>query len=388
MSVPFVDLNVIHRPLAAEFQAVLDRAVADSAFIGGAAVAGFEAAWAGYCGAAHCVGVSSGTDALALALRAAGVGPGEEVVVPANSFVATAEAVVMAGARPAFCDVDPDTHLMTAETLRAALTSRTRAVIPVHLFGQAVNMGPIVALANNYGLLVIEDACQAHGARYCGRRVGSLGSLAACWSFYPAKNLGALGDAGAVTTRDPELAARLRRLRDHGSPAKYVHTEVGGTFRLDALQAGFLSVKLPHLDGWNAARARAAVRYDRQLEGVPGITPVLTDGGSNRHLYVVRFRDSAECARVEAELKRRGIGTGRHYPLPIHFQPAFAYLGCGPGSFPAAENLAGRMLSLPMFAGITDAQVDEVCRALVEVLHDGDPEELDPPRPAEPEAKS
>lgn len=369
MNVPFVDLSVIHKPLAAEFQAVLDRAVTDSAFIGGKVVADFERAWADYCGAAHCVAVSSGTDALVLALKAEGIGKGDEVITVPNSFVATAEAIVMAGARPVFADVDPRTHLMRDWYY---IPSKFSAVfLPVHLFGQPCPLVETLDYADKFGMRVIEDACQSHGARYAdGRRVGGWGEngiRAACWSFYPGKNLGALGDAGAVTTDDPALAETIRWLRDHGSPIKGVHTDVGGTHRMDAIQAGFLLAKLPHLDIWNACRRAAAARYTDRLKNIPGVETVTQapDTQSCWHLYVIRVPNRDHVARG---LAARGIQTGVHYPEPIHLQPGWRWLGYGPGSFPVAESLARCQLSLPMFAGIADAQVDAVCAALAEVM--------------------
>jgi len=366
-AIPFVDLSRVHAPLREEFLGVLARAIDSSAFVMGGAVRDFEAAFARYCGSRHCVGVSSGTDALLLALKAAGIGPGDEVITVPNSFVATAAAIRMAGATPVFVDVDESTQLVDVRRLERAVTPRTRAVVPVHLFGQVAPMDEIGAFASARGLVVIEDACQAHGARLGGRRIGELGSLAAAFSFYAGKNLGALGEAGAVVTNDDELAARLRRLREHGQSERYVHVELGTNARLDAIQAGFLSVKLAHLDRWNAERRRLAARYTERLSRARGAIVPEEKGpagaGHVYHLYVVRVR---ERDKARAFLQERGISTGIHYPIPIHLQGAFADLGLGPGSFPVAERLAREILSLPMFPGLTDDELDRVCDALEE----------------------
>jgi dTDP-4-amino-4,6-dideoxygalactose transaminase len=364
-AVPFVDIGRSHGPLKSAFLEVLGRALETSGFVMGAAVRDFEFAFAAYCGAAHCVGVASGTDALVLSLRAAGVGPGDEVITVPNTFIATAAAVRLAGATPVFVDPDEATQLMDPAALDAAVTARTKAVIPVHLFGQPVDMDPVIELARRHGLAVIEDACQAHGARYKGRRIGGLGSLGAAFSFYPGKNLGSLGEGGAVVTDHRDLADRLRRIRDHGSSEKYRHVELGTNSRLHAIQAAFLSIKLERLDEWNAERRRLAARYDERLAGVRGVaTPAVAPWAEHVfHLYVVRVpdRDGAQ-----AFLKERGIATGIHYPVPIHLQGAFADLGLGRGAYPVAERLADEILSLPMFPGLTEDEVDRVCDALSE----------------------
>jgi len=307
-----------HDPeLLGELMAAVERVAATGAFTGGAAVEEFEADYAAWCEVPHAVGVSSGTEALALALRALGVGPGEEVVVPANSFIATAEAVSLAGARPRFADVDAETQLMTAETLKQALTPAVRCVIPVHLFGRTVDMAPIMELAQAAGLLVLEDASQAHGARYRGRRVGTIGD-AGTFSFYPAKNLGAWGDGGAVVTSREDLADRVRLLRSHGESPRYRHRVVGTTGRLDAIQAAVLRVKLSRLDERNQARRLAADRLREVLldsDSVIAPAPVAPDGDHVYHQFVIRTprRDA-----VRDLLARQGIATGIHYPIPIH----------------------------------------------------------------------
>ena len=362
--VPFVDLARVHAPLKAEFMRVLERALDTSGFSMGKPVQEFEEAFARYCGARHCVGVASGTDALILALRAV-LKPGDEVITVPNSFVATAAAVRLAGGTPVFTDVDEKTQLMDPSRIERAISPRTGAILPVHLFGQPADVDAIREIARRHGLVVIEDAAQAHGARLRGRRVGSLGSLAACFSFYPGKNLGALGEGGAITTDDADFAARMRRLREHGQAERYVHVEVGVNARLHTIQAGFLSVKLPHLDEWNAARRRAAKEYARRLGGVEGVVPPFESPFAEHvwHLYVVRVPDRDGARKF---LQERGVATGIHYPVPIHRQKAFADLALGPGSFPVTERLAGEILSLPMFTGITDAEIERVCATMKE----------------------
>jgi dTDP-4-amino-4,6-dideoxygalactose transaminase len=305
-------------------------------------VARFEEHFATYVGARYCIGVESGTGALKLALQALGIGPGDEVIIPVNTFIASALAVSAVGARPVLVEAD-DAYLIDSGSLEAALTPRTKAIMPVHLYGQAVPMDAIETFARRHGLRVVEDASQAHGARWRGRRVGSFGD-AGCFSFYPSKNLGAYGDAGAILTSDPELADRLRLLRDLGQPKKYEHIVKGDNCRLDALQAAVLDAKLPYLDGWNDARRRHADAYDAKLSEI-GITPPKRD-------------------RVQAILGERGIATAVHYPIPIHLQTAYADLGLGRGSFERTERSANRVLSLPMFAELSDEQIDLVVDAL------------------------
>jgi dTDP-4-amino-4,6-dideoxygalactose transaminase len=336
-------------------------------YVGGQPVISFEQAWAAYCGTEHAVGVANGTDALELTLIALGVGPGDEVVVPTNTFIATAAAVVRAGAVPRFADVSDDTLLITPETLRAALTPRTRAVIIVHLFGQLPEMTDLLAAAEEARLLVIEDAAQAHGAEWLGRRSGSFGD-AACFSFYPGKNLGAFGDAGAVVMSQPELADRVRALANHGrshGAAHYEHDYLGTNSRLDALQAIALSGKLARLDAWTERRIQLAARYRDLLKGVTGVklTAVSPSARHVYHLFTVRIaaRDA-----VRAELTRRGIQTGVHYPLPCHLQPPLR--GFANGKLPVAERAARELLSLPLFPHMTDAQLDFVCGALSDAL--------------------
>jgi dTDP-3-amino-3,4,6-trideoxy-alpha-D-glucose transaminase len=344
-------------------------AIADVAgtgqFTGGAAVERFEANYAAWCEVPYAVGVASGTEALLLALRALGVGPGDEVVVPANSFIATAEAVSLVGARPRFADVDADTQLMTAHTLEHALTPSVRCVIPVHLFGRTVDMAPIMGLAQAAGLAVLEDCSQAHGARYRGQRVGTIGDAGA-FSFYPAKNLGAWGDGGAVVTAREELANRVSLMRSHGESPRYRHRVIGTTGRLDAIQAAVLSLKLSRLDERNQARRLAASRLrDALRDSEPFIAPapVAFDGDHVYHQFVVRTprRDA-----VRELLTRQGIATGIHYPIPIHRSEAFQALAEGHDAAPRATKLAKEILSLPMFPSLTGEQIERIGDALRE----------------------
>ncbi len=378
--VPFTRMDCADPALLEELLGVVREVAAHGAFTLGHHVEAFEREWAAYCECDFAVGVSSGTEALALALRALELGPGDEVLVPANSFIATAEAVSAVGATPVCVDVDPDSHLLTAELLQAALTRRTRCVIPVHLFGATVDLDPILALARDAGVHVVEDACQAHGARYRGRRVGTLGTLG-CFSFYPAKNLGAWGDGGAVVTSVPELADRVALLRAHGERPRYHHRVVGTTGRLDALQAAVLRRKLLRLDGWCEERRRLGGALSERLaaelgtqspggrqgamDGVEGAPdPVrLPFAGADHvyHLFVVRCtqRDA-----LRAHLAEQGVATGIHYPVPIHRTKAYASLGLGPGSLPVSEALAERILSLPLFPGMSATELDRVVEAV------------------------
>jgi dTDP-4-amino-4,6-dideoxygalactose transaminase len=361
--VPFVDLAPIHADIHDELLARMAAIVARGDFVGGGAVAEFEEAWAHYCGRRHAVGVANGTDALELALRALGIGPGDEVIVPANTFVATPEAVVAAGAAPHFVDVDPETLLVTPHLVADAIGPRTAAVIPVHLYGQVADMDGIVAVARRAGIAVVEDAAQAHGATW-RRRAGSFGEVG-CFSFYPGKNLGAFGDAGAVVTDDAALAARVRSIANHGRSAssRHSHDAVGMNSRLDTLQAAVLLVKLPHLDEWNGLRRRAAARYRARFAEMAGVEPVAIDprAGSVHHLEVVRLRNRDVAAEV---LRRGGVGTGLHYPVPCHRQCPFA----ADVSLPVCEAAASEILSLPMYAHLSDEQVDRVVDTLAEVL--------------------
>jgi dTDP-4-amino-4,6-dideoxygalactose transaminase len=361
-SVPFVDLRAQLAGIRSEVDAAMARVVDRGDFILGGEVALFEEEFAAYCGADRGIGVDSGTSALELILRALGIGPGDEVITAANSFVASALAVSYTGATPVLVDVDDRTATITAESVEAAISPRTRAILPVHLYGQPADMDPILELADRNGLAVVEDAAQAHGARYKGRPVGSLGTAAA-FSFYPSKNLGALGDGGMVVTSDAALAEEVRRLRTYGQLVKNESATIGYNKRLDELQAAVLRVKLPHLDRWNAARADRASAYAKRLAGIEGLRlpTVRDDADPVWHLYVV---DVERRDAVRERLAMLGISTGIHYPIPIHRQPAYAHLGQAAGSLPVAEAHATTSLSLPMYAELDDAAVEQVAEAL------------------------
>lgn len=360
--IPFVDLGVQHRALEDQilerFRSVLDR----TAFIGGAEVTELEEAWAGVCGTRHCVGVGNGGDALILALRALDVGPGDEVIVPANTFTATPMAVAAVGATPVPVDVREATFNVDPERLEDAVTDRTAAIVPVHLYGRPAPMDEVLEVGNRAGVPVIEDAAQAHGATYRRQPTGSLG-LMGCFSFYPGKNLGAYGDAGAVTTDDPELARRLKLLRSYGSIEKYRHEIPGVNSRLDTLQAAVLLAKLPHLEGWNRARRQAAARYREGLGGLVRTPEEPPEEGTTHvyHLFVIRTDDPEG---LRGHLEAAGVHAQFHYPEPVHLQEAFRGLGHSPGDFPVAEKLSKEILSLPIYPEITAEQVERVCGAV------------------------
>ena len=364
MYVPLVDLKAQHQVIAREVQDEIEAVLSSMQLVLGPNLARLEEEFARYCGVAHAVGVGSGTEALYLALRALGIGPGDEVVTVPFTFIATVEAIALCGARPIFVDVDPRTCTMDPGLLPAAITPRTRAIVPVHLYGLPADMECVMAVARRYGLAVVEDACQAHGAESLGRRAGSLGHMAA-FSFYCSKNLGAYGDGGMVVTDDPALAQRVRLLRNHGQQERYRHEVLGTTSRLDELQAAVLRVKLRYLDEWNEARRARAQDYRRRLAGIPGLVlPCEPDHARHvYHLFVVRHpgRDA-----LQRHLAARGIATGVHYPLPAHLQPACAHLGYREGDFPVSERLAREVLSLPMFPHLTTEQVEYVSMAIGE----------------------
>lgn len=366
MHVPFVDLKIQAVHLRGEYEAALWSVIDRAAYTMGPELERFEGAFAAFCGCAHAIGVSSGTDALKLALIAVGVKPGDEVIVPANTFIATAEAVSHIGARPVFVDCLADSGLIDPEAIGPAVGPRTTAIVPVHLYGRPADLDAVQRAADAHGLAVVEDACQAHGATWRGRPVGSFGAAAA-FSFYPGKNLGALGDGGAVTTRDDAVAASARLYRNHGQIDKYTHQVVGYCDRLHNLQAALLLAKLAHLPAWNEARRNAARDYDRRLSGIGGVeAPERADGFEEvHHLYVVSAPARDE---VRAKLADAGVETGIHYPVPLHLQPAYGDSGHGAGDFPNAEHRAGRIISLPMFPEISEAQrayvVAELERAL------------------------
>ncbi len=367
-SIPLVDLAAQHAEIADEVAAGFARVMQGTAFIGGPDVAGFEREFAAFQGVRHCVGLANGTDALELALRAAGVGRGDEVIVPANTFIATAEAVVRAGASPVLVDCDAEHLLIDADAAAAAVGGRTAAIVPVHLYGQLAPMEQLIGLARRAGLVLVEDAAQAQGARRGEGAAGGFGHVAGT-SFYPGKNLGAYGDAGAVLTNDDAIAARVRLFGNHGSEAKYEHPELGFNSRLDTLQAVVLRAKLARLPAWNARRREAAARYGELLEDVDGVRAPGTLAGNEHvwHLYVVRVpaarRDDLVCA-----LNEKGIGAGVHYPVPVHLQGAFRHLGHRPGDFPVAEEAAGQIVSLPIHPHITPAEQERVADAVVRAL--------------------
>lgn len=363
--IPFVDLQAQYRAIKTEVDAAIQRVLDSTAFILGREVEAFEAAFAEYVGAKFCVGVNSGTAAIQLVVMACGLRAGDEVIVPANSFFATAEGVSTAGATPVFVNADPVSYNLDVTRLEAAITPRTRAIMPVHLYGQAADLDPIFELAARHNLVVIEDAAQAHGSLYKGRRVGALGR-AGCFSFYPGKNLGAYGEGGAVVTHDAEIARRVRLLRDHGSEQKYRHEIVGYNFRLEGIQGAVLNVKLKYLDSWNDLRRAHAARYgsllgDLEAGGALKLPREMPGAHHVYHLYVVQ---TEERDRLQQQLADAGIQTGIHYPVPIHLQPAYAEHGHRPGDFPVAERLAGCVLSLPMFPELTAAQIERVASAI------------------------
>ncbi|UFS71102.1 DegT/DnrJ/EryC1/StrS family aminotransferase [Geomonas sp. RF6] len=362
MKVPFLNLQAQYNAIAEEVAHSLHEVLASCAFSGGPFVEKFEEEFARFCGCREAIGVGNGTDALWLALAALGVGGGDEVVTVPNSFIATAEAISLCGATPVFVDVDEVSYTMDPALLEGAITPRTKAIIPVHLFGQMADMDPIMEIAARHGIPVVEDACQAHGAQYKGRRAGSIGA-AGCFSFYPGKNLGAYGEAGCVTTSDPLLAAKIRMIRDHGQSRKYHHELVGVNARMDGIQGAVLSVKLKYLPAWNEARARHAASY-RELLGRVSSLLLPTEMPYARHVYhVYAVRHPGRDPLLEA-LGVQGISCGVHYPVPIHLQTAYASLGLGEGSFPVAERCAREYLSLPMFPELTPEQIAHVAEAL------------------------
>ena len=361
MNIPLVDLRAQYQPLKNEIMAGMEQALEGMHLFLGDNVQAFEREFAQFCGVKHGIGVSDGTAALHIILRAMGIGAGDEVITVSHTFIATVEAIVLAGARPVFVDIDPNTYLMDVGQIEAKITPRTKAILPVHLYGQTADMDPIMEIASRHGLKVIEDACQAHGAEYKGRRAGSLGDAAA-FSFYFSKNLGAYGEGGFITTNDDELAHKVRMIRDHGSERRYYHDLIGWNARLDELQAVVLRAKLPHLEAWNEARRVHAARYNELLSTHSIVTPV--EHPDNRHvyhLYVIRAPGRDD---LQARLKESGVFTGIHYPVPVHLQKAMASLGYGLGDFPVTERIVGEILSLPMYAELTDEQVVSVVNAI------------------------
>jgi len=366
VEVPFLDLKAQYRSIRPEVEEAIRKVLQSTAFAGGPFVEAFEEEFARFCGVRYAVGVGSGTEALWFALLACDVGPGDEVITVPTTFIATVEAIHFTGARVVFVDIDEDTYTMDPNALAAAVSPRTKAIIPVHIFGQPADMDPICEVAERYNIPVIEDACQAHGARYKGRVTGSMGT-AGCFSFYPGKNLGAYGEAGAVVTDSTDVAERVRRLRDHGQLRKYHHTCLGWNGRMDGLQAAVLSVKLRHLQAWNEARRARASRYAELLSRIPEVVLPLEASYAYHvyHVYAVRIPHRDEVLR---RLSERGIHCGIHYPRPLHLEPALERLGLSEGSFPVAEACMQEFLSLPMYPELTEDQITAVCSELVCVL--------------------
>jgi dTDP-4-amino-4,6-dideoxygalactose transaminase len=369
IKVPFLDLKSHHAPLRSEFNRAIQEVIDEGAFAGGPFVARFEADFAAYCDCPHAIGVGSGTEALWLSLLALGIGPGDEVITVPNTFMATAEAISYCGAKPVFADVDERTYTMDPAALEKAITPKTRAIIPVHIFGQPADMDPIMEVARRHGLFVVEDACQAHGAEYKGRKVGTLAD-AACFSFYPGKNLGAFGEAGAIVTDNPELQAQIRILREHGQIRKYHHTMIGWNCRMDGIQAAVLRIKLRHLEKGNELRRSHAAQYDRALSGIQGVVTPAHSAFVRHvyHVYAIRVRNRDEVMRV---LTEQGIGSGVHYPVPVHLQEAYRRLGYVRGAFPIAEQCAAEFVSLPMFPELTPEQVEIVIQGVKEAVSSG-----------------
>ncbi|MSR67224.1 DegT/DnrJ/EryC1/StrS family aminotransferase [Candidatus Peribacteria bacterium] len=363
--VPFLDLKAQYGSIKSEIDPAMQAVVDSCAFAGGPFVEKFEKSFAAYCGTLHCIGVGNGTSALELILRAYGIGQGDDVITVANSFFASAEAISLSGATPVLVDCTEDDALIDVTRIEQAITKNTKAIIPVHLYGQCADMDTVLSIAKKHDLLVIEDACQAHGALYKGKKAGCMGEAGA-FSFYPGKNLGAYGEGGAVTTNNDSIDKKIRMLRDHGMQEKYKHAIVGKNERMDGIQGAVLSVKLPHLDAWNDARRKNAALYRTLLKNNANIRLFTAhdDRSSNYHLFVIRVenRDVAQ-----DKLKQKGIATGIHYPIPIHLQEAYAGIW-KKGDFPVAEKMAGELLSLPMFPELTEEMIQEVCKALKEVL--------------------
>jgi dTDP-4-amino-4,6-dideoxygalactose transaminase len=362
MNVPFLDLKAHHEPIRDELNQAIGEVIDAGAFAGGPFVAAFERDFAAYCETRFAAGLGNGTDALWLSLLALGVGPGDEVITVPSTFMATAEAISFCGARPVFVDIDERTYTMDPGLIEGAITPRTRAIIPVHLFGQMADMDPILQIARRHGLPVVEDACQAHGASYKGRRAGSLGATG-CFSFYPGKNLGALGEAGAVVTNDLELDGKIKVLRDHGQSRKYYHSRIGWNARMDGIQAAVLRVKLKRLETANLRRSANARIYDELLGGCDGVaTPYVAP--CNQHIYHVYAVRVSERDRVLERLAGKAISCAIHYPVPVHLQEAYLWLGYGQGSFPVAERRAREFLSLPMYPELSREQIQIVAREL------------------------
>jgi dTDP-4-amino-4,6-dideoxygalactose transaminase len=363
MNIPLVDLKKQYAPLKDEILTGISRVFDGMQLFLGENVQGLEKEFAKFCGVSFGIGVSDGTDALQIILRAMEIGPGDEVITVSHTFIATVEAILLTGARPVFVDIDPHTYIMDVSQVEAKITPHTKAILPVHLYGQTADMDPLLEIAHRHGLRVIEDACQAHGAQYKGKRAGSLGD-AAGFSFYYSKNLGAYGEGGFITTDDPELYRKMRMIRDHGSERRYCHDLIGFNGRLDEIQAVVLRAKLPHLEAWNETRRGHAALYNQLLHDTPAMIPVEYPGNRHvYHLYVIRALRRDE---LQIFLKERGIFTGIHYPVPNHLQQAMSHLGYKPGDFPVTERVVTEVLSLPMFAELTDAEIENVAGMIKE----------------------
>lgn len=361
MKVPFLNLRAQYDAIAQEVEQSIKEVLENCAFSGGPYVERFEGEFASFCGCSRAVGVGSGTEALWLALLALGVKAGDEVITMPNSFIATAEAISLCGAEPVFVDVDERSYTMDPELLERAITPRTKVIIPVHLFGQMADMDPIMSIARSNGIAVLEDACQAHGAEYKGRRAGSIGD-AGCFSFYPGKNLGAYGEAGAVVTGDQQLADKIRMLRDHGQSRKYYHDMIGINGRMDGIQGAILSTKLKYLENWNEARRQHAALYGKLLQGVAVSTPLEMPYAKHvYHVYAIRAKGRQQVIEALAE---KGVACGVHYPVPIHLQAAYQFRNDRAGSFPVAERCAEEFVSLPMFPELTEEQIAYICGQL------------------------
>ena len=363
MKVPFVDLKRQYSSIKPEIDAAIQDVLDNTAFIMGENVKNFESNFAKFCGVKHAIGVSSGTSALHLALLGAGIKPGDEVITVPNTFIATAEAISHAGAKPVFVDIDKETYTINVSKIKDKITEKTKAVIPVHLYGQMVEMDDLMELAQDNNLKIIEDSAQAHGAEYKCRKAGTIAN-SGCFSFYPGKNLGAYGDAGMVTTNDDEIAENVKILRDHGRSDKYEHKIIGFNHRIDALQAAILNVKLKYLNGWTDARRKNAKLYNELLSNVDVVTPVEKEYSKHvYHLYVIRTKKRDE---LQKYLKTHGIATGVHYPIPLHLQPAYSHLDYKEGDFTVTEEYSGEILSLPMFGELTEEEIEYVVEKIKE----------------------
>lgn len=363
MKIPFVSFLPMEKELNQDLRDAFDRVFRASWYIEGKEDKTFESAFAEFCGVRHCIGVGNGLDALMLSLKAMGIGPGDEVIVPSNTFIATALAVTYTGAKPVLVEPDIRTFNLNPALIESAINEKTKAIIPVHLYGQACDMDPVMELAGQYGLKVVEDCAQAHGATYKGRRIGTFGDTA-CFSFYPGKNLGALGDAGAVITNNDKLAEKIRALGNYGSDYKYHHIYQGNNSRLDEMQAAFLAAKLPHLDRMNSERQRIAEIYSKGIHHPKVIVPyVMPECTPVWHIYGIRCSERDD---LEQHLKERGIGTNKHYPIPIHLQECYRELNIPSGALPIAEEISRTELSLPLFYGMTDEEAQYVVSAINE----------------------